>query len=121
MSSIPTISNINKPTDADMLRINQTTAGRMAEMGKAKKLPKGASMDKINETANEFEAQFISQMLENMFSTVETNDVLGGGEAEETYRSMMIDEYGKLISRSGGIGVADHVKREMIKLQEVEK
>jgi hypothetical protein len=31
----------------------------------------------------------------------------------------MIDEYGKLISRSGGLGIADQVKREMLKIQEV--
>ena len=74
----------------------------------------------MDDVAREFEAQFISQMLESMFSGVETDGQLGGGESESTYRSMMIDEYGKMISRAGGIGVADHVKREMLRLQEVE-
>ena len=32
---------------------------------------------------------------------------------------MMTEEYGKIIARSGGIGVADHVKREMLRMQEV--
>jgi flagellar protein FlgJ len=74
---------------------------------------------KMNEVAQDFESQFIGQMLENMFSTVDTNGFMGGGEAEETYRSLMIEQYGKLMSQAGGIGVADYVKREMLRMQEV--
>ena len=55
-----------------------------------------------------------------MFATIPTNDEFGGGESEKIYESMMVSEYGKLIARTGGIGLADHVKREMIRLQEVE-
>ncbi len=100
-----------------------TMQGVAASTARAEKLARaqhaGAmNMAKIDKTAQEFEAQFIAQMLENMFSTVETNPVLGGGEGEEMYRSLMVDEYGKLLARSGGIGVADHVKREMLRLQE---
>jgi Rod binding domain-containing protein len=32
---------------------------------------------------------------------------------------MLRDEYAKLVSRSGGVGVADAVLREMLKMQEV--
>lgn len=78
------------------------------------------SADKINETSSEFEAQFISQMLSNMFSTVEPNEELGGGDAEEVYQSLLQNEYGKIIARTGGVGVADQVKQIMIKQQEVE-
>jgi Rod binding domain-containing protein len=31
----------------------------------------------------------------------------------------MVEQYGKQISQSGGIGIADYVKRELLKLQEV--
>lgn len=72
----------------------------------------------IDQVAEDFEAQFIAQMMQSMFSTVEVNKELGGGFAEETYRSLVVDEYGKLMARAGGIGVADQVKREMLKLQE---
>lgn len=106
--------------DATTMRINSQTGARIAEMNKVKAAAKGMSAEKADELSREFEAQFISQMLENMFSTVPVNEELGGGQGEEMFRSMMVDEYGKLISRSGGIGVADHVKRELIKLQEVE-
>lgn len=78
------------------------------------------SPEKIDETAQEFEAQFISQMLSTMFSTIEEDKVTGGGTAEQTFRSFLTDEYGKIIARAGGIGVSDQVKREMLRMQEVE-
>lgn len=105
-------------TDIDMMNIQSTN--RLTTAQKAKAAMKGASPEKMNQVAEEFEAQFISQMLENMFSGIETDGPLGGGQEEGTYRSMLIDQYGKIISRAGGIGVADHVKREMLRLQEVE-
>ncbi len=78
-----------------------------------------ASAEKIDTVASEFEAQFISQMLSNMFSTVDSKDSLGGSDSEEVYQSLLIDEYGKILAKSGGVGVADQVKRIMISQQEV--
>ncbi len=77
------------------------------------------SAEKIDQTAQEFEALFISQMLQHMFAGVETNELFGGGEGEDMYKSLLIDEYGKLMAQSGGIGLADHVRREMLNLQEI--
>lgn len=101
--------------DTDMITANATKLPSSAGL---KAAARRASPEKIDATAQEFEAQFISQMMGAMFSTVEENAVLGGGSAEETYRSFLNNEYGKIIARSGGIGVADHVKREMLKMQE---
>lgn len=80
---------------------------------------KGATLEKIEATAKEFEAQFISQMLESMFATRDPSESLGGSEAESTYQSFMLQEYGKIISRTGGIGVAEQIKQSMLKLQEI--
>ncbi|WP_159718425.1 rod-binding protein [Geminicoccus flavidas] len=71
------------------------------------------------ETAREFESVFLARMLEGM-STGLSGSLLSGGQAEETWRSFMNDEYAKLISRSGGIGVADAVLQAMLGAQEVE-
>lgn len=106
-------------TDMDAMRIQSESPNRLRGAAQMKLAGKGMDASKIDAVANDFESQFISQMLENMFSTVDTNGILGGGEGEEVYRSMMIDQYGKLMSRAGGIGVADHVKREMLRMQEV--
>ena len=45
-----------------------------------------AQMKKIDDTAQDFEAVFISQMLEHMFDGVETDPLTGGGEAEDEQR-----------------------------------
>ena len=66
--------------------------------------------------AKDFEAVFINQMLSTMFGT---DGPLGGGPAEGMFRSMMIDQYSKTIAGQGGFGLADQVKREILRLQEI--
>lgn len=77
-----------------------------------------ANMEKMEAVSQEFEAVFLTQMMQHMFEGIQTDDMFGGGQAEEIYRSFMLDEYGKLMSRSGGVGVAEHIKKELIALQE---
>ena len=78
----------------------------------------GGSPDKARETAEEFEQFFIAQMLEHMFAGIPTDGPYGGGHAESVFRSLLNTEYAKVISDSGGIGLADAVLREIILLQE---
>jgi len=77
-------------------------------------------MDKASarEAAEQFEAVFLSQMLAPMFETVPTDSFMGGGQAESVYRGMMVEEMGKSLAKQGGIGIADSVFREILKLQE---
>ncbi len=77
-------------------------------------------MDKTaaREAAEQFEAVFLSQMLQPMFETVPTDSFMGGGQAESVYRGMMVEEMGKSLAKQGGIGIADSVYREILKLQE---
>lgn len=70
------------------------------------------------EAAVDFEAFFLSQMFSEMFAGIETDPVFGGGAGEDVFRSMMIQQFGKSVAQSGGIGIADAVMREMIALQE---
>ena len=55
-----------------------------------------------------------------MFAGISTDGRFGGGSAEGVYRDLLNQEYARVLSRSGGIGVADVVYREILKLQEVE-
>ena len=72
----------------------------------------------IDKAAEEFEAVFLSQMLSHMFEGVRADGPFGGGKAEEMFRSFMLQEYGKVMAATGGVGLADMVKREMIRAQE---
>jgi flagellar protein FlgJ len=69
-------------------------------------------------TAEEFEAVFLSSIMQTLFSGVATDSVFGGGQTESVYRSMLLQEYGKAATQRGGIGIADAVQREMLRLQE---
>ena len=93
--------------------ISQYQAGQLRSPVSGSKM----SDDKAAHAAQEFEAVFISQMLTPMFEGLEADGLFGGGSAENIYKSMMLEEYGKLIAANGGIGIADAVKAEMISMQ----
>lgn len=68
--------------------------------------------------AQDFEASFVSTMFQTMFEGIKTDGPFSGGQGENVFRSMLVDEYGKQMARAGGIGVADKVYGEILKLQE---
>ena len=86
--------------------------------GTAAQPAKTVDTKKAYEAAKEFEAVFLSQMLQHMFAGIKTNNVFGGGPGEDMYRSMMVNEYGKVLAQSGGVGITDAVMREIIRIQE---
>ena len=73
---------------------------------------------KTRQAAEDFEAVFLGQMLAPMFQGLETEGMFGGGSAERVYRSMMVQEYGRAMASNGGIGIADAVQREILRMQE---
>jgi peptidoglycan hydrolase FlgJ len=115
---LATVPSPKPTTGTDMLAIKDVTT--RANPGIKLRGGQALTREKIDATAQEFEAQFISQMMSTMFSTVDTSESLAGSDAEEVYTSMLENEYGKIIARSGGIGVADQVKQILMKQQEVE-
>jgi len=80
--------------------------------------PKGANIKQMREVAEKFEAMFLSQALQPMFANIKPEAPFGGGPGDDIWRSMQVDEYGKAIARSGGIGIADAVMEQMLKAQE---
>ncbi len=72
------------------------------------------------QAAETFEAHFLSQMMEPMFDGLGTGGPFGGGHAEKVWRSFMLQEYGKVVARSGRLGIADAVKHEILRAQEAQ-
>jgi Rod binding domain-containing protein len=89
-------------------------AGAMPATGQAGAM----SSAQIDKTSKDFESMFISQMLEPMFGDSEGDEAFGSAESSDVYKGLLMDQYGKLMTQSGGIGVADYVKKELLKLQE---
>ncbi len=110
---------LSPPTDTLMAQGNREmrVANTMSRLASLK--DDAYRAQKIDETAQEFEAVFISQMLQHMFAGLEVNELFGGGHGEEMFQSLLVDEYGKVMAKAGGIGLADHVRQEMLNLQEI--
>ncbi len=72
----------------------------------------------VRAAAEEFEAVFLAEMLGPIFDGLDSGGLFGGGPGERIYRSLMVREYAAAIARSDGIGIADAVQREILKLQE---
>ncbi len=92
-------------------------------------LPNGMKMPKAGTTetaraakaGRQFEAMYMSQMLKHMFEGIKTDGVFGGGNGEEMFRSLLIDEYGKMVANKGnGIGIGAAVQRTLLSHQEVQ-
>ena len=81
----------------------------------------GAVTDRMRETAEAFEASFLSQMLKPMFEGLSTEAPFGGGEAEGTWRGFLVEAMAKQTVKAGGIGLADQVVAQMLKMQEAQE
>lgn len=77
-------------------------------------LPDPAAADKV---AKEFEAMIVGQLMESMFAGMRESPLFGGGgPAEKPWRSMMLQEYGKAIAESGGLGIGRMTHDEIARL-----
>lgn len=72
----------------------------------------------MRQTAEDFEASFLTQMLKPMFDSLSTEAPFGGGEAEGTWRGFLVEAMAKQTVKAGGIGLTDTIVAEMIKMQE---
>jgi peptidoglycan hydrolase FlgJ len=75
--------------------------------------------EEINAVAKDFESVFLTQMMKHMFAGEEANAYFGEGTAGDIYKDFLMNEYGKSIANAGGIGIADVVRQELLKMQEV--
>lgn len=72
------------------------------------------------EVAQQFERMFIAEMLQPMFSGIETDGPFGGGQGEDVFRPMLLDQYAEAVAKGGGVGIADAVLKEILRLQGLE-
>lgn len=78
--------------------------------------PKGIN-PQIDKAAQDFEAVFVTQMVQLMMEQVEVDENFGGGHGEEMFRGVLSENIGKEISRGSGIGLSDVVREQLLKLQ----
>ncbi len=91
----------------------------MAQQSPLAAAPKAtADATKADKASKEYESVFISQFLGSMFSDMPTDGITGGGQGEEMFRSLMVNEYAKGIEQQGGFGIAAQMKAELLKHQQ---
>jgi Rod binding domain-containing protein len=71
----------------------------------------------MQRVGQEFESMFLTEMLKPMFEGLKTDELGGGGEGEDAFRPMLIEKYAEAVSHSGGIGIADAIVRELMRMQ----
>jgi peptidoglycan hydrolase FlgJ len=81
----------------------------------------GTREAKAYKTAQSFEGMFFQNMLENMTSGLGEDGPLGSGRAGGgAWRGFLLDEMSRGMAKapSGALGIAPHVYREMMRIQE---
>ena len=79
---------------------------------------KTGSTAKAHKTATEFESMFLESSLDRLTQSEGTDGPLGeNGTGGGIYRSMLTKEYAGQIVKSGGVGIAASIFREIMKLQ----
>lgn len=81
--------------------------------------PAAAGTDEMRRVAEEFESVFLSEMLAPMFKGLETDGLGGGGDGEQMFRPMLVQQYAEAISRAGGIGIAESIMAELSRMQTI--
>ncbi len=103
----------------DMKFLNIASQAQTAAQNKPAK-PTTPFEKKARETADSFEAVFLSQILKSMSLGMKSDGPFGGGHSEEVFRDVLNEEIATQIARNGGIGLSDSVYREILKTQEVD-
>jgi len=78
----------------------------------------GAGNARAKQAAQDFEAVFLNQMFQHMFTAIDGEGPFGGGVGVGIWRSFLTEQYAKTFSKAGGIGLSDHVYRSLIAHQE---
>ena len=68
---------------------------------------------RIRAAAQEFEAMFLGQMVNEMLRD-SMPKTMNGGFGEEMFRSMMGDQLGRQLAERGGIGLSDQIYRSLL-------
>ncbi|MFS2010565.1 rod-binding protein [Azospirillum sp. CT11-132] len=117
----PALSAASAPRSSSLVERAQASGFGVRTLAKISDLEAKtdpAKLAQLRKSANEFESQFVSQMLSPMFEGIQTDETFGGGRGEEMFRPMLVEQFGKQITQRGGFGIAKQVYAELLRAQE---
>ncbi|HEX3939740.1 MAG TPA: rod-binding protein [Xanthobacteraceae bacterium] len=92
----------------------------LASVGDAATKQAQASLNvkgKAKQAAQNFEANFLGNMFQEMFTGIDGDGPFGGSGALKIWRSFMTDQMAKSFAKAGGIGIAPMVYSALLKEQ----
>jgi peptidoglycan hydrolase FlgJ len=72
---------------------------------------------KAKQAAENFESMFLSNMFQQMYTSINGDGPFGGSGALKIWRSFMTDQIAKSFAHAGGIGLAPQVYEQLLKQQ----
>jgi Rod binding domain-containing protein len=105
------MTSITANLNASLASLGDAQTSQVEAMLKIKGKAKSASGD--------FESMFLNSMFQQMNTKTDGDGPFGGSGALKVWRSLLTDQYAKMFTQSGGIGIAQHVYDELLKLQGV--
>ena len=100
-----------------MSDLSTTNSASYLDFGALGRLKGEASRDPtqaVRQTAEQFEAYFLQQMMKSMRDTVEKSDLVESNNME-MYQDLMDKEVAMKMVKRGGIGVANMLEKQMLK------
>jgi peptidoglycan hydrolase FlgJ len=81
--------------------------------------PSTPGYERLHKQAVELEGVFLNTLMKEMFSSIQTDEnSFGGGFAEETWRGMQAEQFAGVLAEQGGIGLADNLMSDLLRMQE---
>ena len=77
-------------------------------------------LKKVKEVATEYESIMLGKMLKQMNEGQIADPLFKDNEGIKIYKDMMMDEYGKIMAASGGIGLAKQIITDIQHKEEAE-
>lgn len=68
---------------------------------------------KLYAACQELEAVWLSKVMETMRNSIDRSDFIPRSFADETFESMLYDEYAKSMSKTGQIGIAEMLYNQL--------
>lgn len=99
---------------ATMPLMPQTGLGQIHAADPRLNLKEGDTV-RMKEAAQQFESQYVFQLMELMAPKIgDADGVASAGFAEETFRPQLHEAIAKEVTRKGGFGIAENVYKELL-------
>jgi len=74
---------------------------------------KNKEQEKLYKSCQELESVFLNKVLDSMRATVVSGGLFAKSFAQDTFESMLYEEYAKKMSQAGSLGIADIIYKQL--------